>query len=114
MENNKENYNQLKEVINKLGLGPQLMYEDYDILSTIEESKVLTNDEKLLFEDLELEDSYGGEGDGESYWTVYNFPNAGNVKIRFNGYYASYNGAEYEDMDHVEPRQVEVTQYFII
>lgn len=34
--------------------------------------------------------------------------------IRFNAEYQSYNGAEYYNMDLVEPREVLVTQYFTI
>lgn len=64
--------------------------------------------------DLILIDSYGREGQGEEYWTIWQFPNAQNIMIRFNAEYQSYNGAEYYNMDLVEPREVLVTQYFTI
>lgn len=59
-------------------------------------------------------DSYGGEGKGEDYWIVYKFVSVNNevAYVKFNGYYYSYDGANYNNWFFVEPKQVMVTRYF--
>ena len=58
------------------------------------------------------EDSYGGEGQGEEYWSVYSFTrDSETVFVKFDGSYASYNGSEYDDYYFVEPKQMMVTVY---
>jgi hypothetical protein len=59
-------------------------------------------------------DNYGGEGQGDEYWSVYKFSNKSRGEfchIKFDGYYTSYGGSEYDDWFFVEPKQVTVTQY---
>lgn len=59
-----------------------------------------------------LEDNYGGEGQGEQYWSVYSFEKDGKkVYVRFNGWYASYVGSEFVDWAFVEPKQKTITVY---
>lgn len=45
-------------------------------------------------------DSYGGEGQGSDFWSVIQIRNPDDHNeqyyIKFQGWYASYNGAEYE------------------
>jgi len=62
-----------------------------------------------------LENHYGGEGQGENYWTVRSFER-GNEKVyvKFYGYYMSYEGATYQDYCFVEPREVLEIHYFEI
>lgn len=61
------------------------------------------------------EDSFGGEGQGDDYWSVYSFTDGTDkVYVKFNGWYASYNGSEYTEWFFVEPKKVEVVQYFAI
>ena len=59
--------------------------------------------------------SHGGEGEGSDYWTVILIRNPINhdeqYHIKFQGWYASYNGAEYEDWSFVEPKQKTITVY---
>ena len=58
------------------------------------------------------EDSFGGEGQGEDYWSVYSFTNGTDVVyVKFNGWYASYSGSEFTEWFFVEPKKVEVVQY---
>ena len=58
-------------------------------------------------------DSYGGEGKGEDYWSVYKFTLDNEVCwIKFDGWYSSYNGSEYSEFFFVEPKEVVVTEYF--
>ena len=57
-------------------------------------------------------DSYGGEEQGRDYWSIYAFHDEANVVyVKFDGWYASYHGSEYEEWFFVEPRQVQVTQF---
>jgi hypothetical protein len=57
-------------------------------------------------------DNHGGEGEGEDYWSVYSFTDGDNVVyVQFDGWYASYNGAEFTEWFFVEPKEVMVTQY---
>ena len=58
-------------------------------------------------------DNYGGEGMGEEYWSVYSFNNDDElVYVKFDGYYASYNGADFSSWFFVDPKEVVVTQWF--
>lgn len=62
---------------------------------------------------LKHEAQHGGEGEGEDYWSVYSFTKGDEkVYVKFNGYYQSYNGSEFDQWFYVEPKQVLVTQYF--
>lgn len=59
-------------------------------------------------------DSYGGEGQGETWWVVIHFKEP-DVYIKINGYYTSYDGTNFDsfedDMRIVEPRQKTITVY---
>lgn len=58
------------------------------------------------------EDSYGGEGMGEEYWSVYAFTKGDEtLYVKFDGWYQSYNGSEYTGWFFIEPKQVMVTKY---
>ena len=60
-------------------------------------------------------DSYGGEGQGSDFYSVILIRNPANhdeqYHIKFQGWYASYNGAEYESWSFVEPKQKTITIY---
>ena len=60
-------------------------------------------------------DSYGGEGQGSDFYSVILIRNPDNhdeqYHIKFQGWYASYNGAEYESWSFVEPKQKTITVY---
>lgn len=57
----------------------------------------------------------GGEGEGKEYWSVYEFTRGDEkVFIKFDGWYASYVGSEFQDMFQVEPREVMRVEYFKI
>jgi hypothetical protein len=63
----------------------------------------------------EYVDSYGGEGLGEDFWSVYKFAKGVNsVLVKFDGSYQSYNGSEYDSWYFVEGREVQVTQFYKI
>ena len=60
-------------------------------------------------------DSYGGEGEGSDFYSVILVRNPDNhneqYHIKFQGWYASYNGAEYDGWAFVEPKQKTITVY---
>jgi len=70
--------------------------------------------EELINNDITVcfEDHYGGEGEGDAYWSVYSFQH-GDQKlfVRFDGYYASYVGSEFHEWEWVEPVQQVITVY---
>jgi hypothetical protein len=58
------------------------------------------------------EDNYGGEGQGDDYWSVYSFTRGDEkVYVKFNGWYASYNGAEFTEWFFVEPKEKVITVF---
>lgn len=76
--------------------------------------KLQTFEKKLSDLDIKFEhvDNYGGEEQGRDYWSIYSFSNDTDVVyVKFDGWYASYHGSEYDEWYFVEPRQVQVTQF---
>jgi len=60
----------------------------------------------------EYVDNYGGEGQGDDYWSVYSFTRGDEkVYVKFNGWYASYNGSEYNEWFFVDPREKTIIVY---
>lgn len=60
----------------------------------------------------DLKDNYGGEDMGAEYYSVWQFTKGSEVVfIRFDGYYSSYNGADYQDFKFVKPQLVERIEY---
>ena len=59
------------------------------------------------------EDNFGGEGMGDDYWSVYSFSKGSEkVYVKFQGWYASYNGADYNHYFFVEPKEVTRVEFF--
>ena len=60
-------------------------------------------------------DSHGGEGQGSGFYSVILIRNPDNhdeqYHIKFQGWYASYAGAEYDSWSFVEPKQKTITVY---
>ena len=60
-------------------------------------------------------DSYGGEDQGSDFYSVILIRNPDDhdeqYHIKFKGWYASYDGAEYHNWSFVEPKQKTVTVY---
>lgn len=65
--------------------------------------------------DFELVDSYGGEGEGETYYKVFKITNKQTneeVFIKFDGFYDSWNGTEWEyDPFFVKPVEKTIIDY---
>ena len=58
--------------------------------------------------------NHGGEGQGEDYWSVYQFTDnktKEQVYVKFDGWYQSYNGSEFDEWYFVVPKEVMVTVY---
>lgn len=61
---------------------------------------------------VEYVDSYGGEGQEDSFWSVYRFVSDGKeFYLKFDGWYASHNGAEFDRVFEVHPKVKQVTVY---
>ena len=57
-------------------------------------------------------EQHGGEGQGDNIWAVYKVTEEGQEKYyKVNGWYASYDGASYQDTVEVEPYQETVTKF---
>ena len=53
---------------------------------------------------------YGGEDMGSDYWTVWEFQRGDEiVHFKFDGWYQSYDGAEFRSVYPVEPTQKTIT-----
>ena len=75
-----------------------------------------TKEEKQQLADLSIKvtcvDSYGGEEQGRDFYTVYKFATQDEVVyIKFQGWYASYVGSEFEEWKFVEPVEKMITVY---
>lgn len=66
--------------------------------------------EDLLGWTVKLVDEYGGEDCGSTYYSVYKFTRGSEeFYLRFDGYYQSHYGADYESFSEVEPAKKEIT-----
>ena len=86
-------------------------YSQSDFMDTSAASKFLAD---LNNKDIEHKylDSFGGEGMGDDYWSIFSFTKGKDeVLVKFNGYYQSYNGAEFSEWHFVEAKQKMVTVY---
>lgn len=60
----------------------------------------------------ETVEHYGGEDQGSEYYAVYKFVRGDEIcYVRFEGFYASFHGADYEDCFEVAPQPVTRTEY---
>lgn len=85
------------------------IYFDPDDLSNEENYQEFYDQFKRLGK-FEVKQQQGGEGQGDNYWIVYHFIDH-DVYIKFNGWYASHCGTEYQDMYEVKPVEVTVIEY---
>lgn len=95
---------------------PKMMFQseypvDGNALNS-EGDKVVLARAKELNLAVHFEDNYVLEEQGRDYWSVYGFCDGWNiVYVKFDGWYASYHGPEYEDWFFVKHKQVQVTQF---
>ena len=76
---------------------------------TKEEIEALRNFLEVM-EGYTMEDHYGGEGQGASYYAIYFLP-AVNAYIQFDGWYQSHHGSEFTSMFLVNPTKVETIEW---
>lgn len=62
------------------------------------------------FGEFEEVDSHGGEDQGSDYWAVYKFKKSG-YYVKAQGWYASYQGHEWQTISIVEPKKKTITVY---
>lgn len=116
----KEVFKKFKEIIDLIISDPESNGWDETYYSV--EGALFNNDFSTdginLFNDWKIEcvDSYGGEGQGEMYYTIYKVtdPSGNYCFVKFNGSYYSYDGANYDRYFQVIGKKVEVVQYFEI
>ena len=83
-------------------------YSKWDEDIVVEFKKQLT-EAKI---DFELVDNYGGEDQGSDYWSVYSFTDGMQVVfIKFDGWYASYEGSTYKEFYEVQPVEKTITVF---
>lgn len=79
---------------------------EYDIIKKLWKEK-----NGIVWEEI---DQYGGEGQGDTWWSVKYFPEH-DVYIKVNGYYQSYNGTEFyngwNSCSEVKPKEKVITVY---
>lgn len=57
-------------------------------------------------------DYYGGEDQGSTYYTVWKFSNGEEeFFLRFDGFYQSHYGTDYETFNEVKPKKVEKIEW---
>lgn len=72
-----------------------------------------TNFPELEGTTIEKVEQHGGEGEGDSYYIVFKIEHGEEeTYIRFNGYYSSYNGVDWNiEFDIVKPKEIMITVY---
>ena len=87
--------------------------EDNEKLDKLELARNKFSDIVSVVKEIKLVDSFGGEGMGDQYWSVYQFiSHQGEVAyVKFYGWYQSYNGSEYTDYKFVTPQEKTVVVY---
>ena len=57
----------------------------------------------------ELKEQFGGEGDGDRYYSVYHFQDH-DIYVKLSSFYSSYDGVDYDDISYYNVEPVEVTK----
>ena len=70
--------------------------------------------EELGLGEIKQVDQYGGEGQGDEWYVIYQFADH-NVYLKVEGYYQSYNGVEFyegwDDCFEVTPQEKTITVF---
>ena len=116
----KEVFEKFKEIINLINSDPETHGCD-EYCYSVERAlfyNYFSTDNIDLFNGWKIEcvDSYGGEGQGEKFYSVYKVtdPSGNYCFVQFDVSYYSYDGANYSRYFQVIGKKVEVTQYFEI
>jgi hypothetical protein len=87
--------------------------QDYSVINTIKRHPDFNEDFIKcydLIKDGKIVDSYGGEGKGDNYYKIWYFPSQ-EVYLKFDGYYNSYDGAQFTGTYEVLPKEKTITVY---
>ena len=77
-------------------------YSKLEVINSLDANKI----------NVEFVTQVGGEEEGRDYYSVYKFTkDSETIYIKFQGWYESYNGSEYEHFYFAEPTQVMTTVY---
>lgn len=97
------------------------MNEEWSEVKWYRESEYFGDEEHAEFLDafealgdvtIEVAEHHGGEGLGEDYYCVYEFSKGDDkAYLKFDGWYASHYGSEFQAVFLVEPRQKVITVY---
>lgn len=75
----------------------------------ITEFRKILSDASISFQ---FVDRYGGEDEGSDYWSVYSFSDGMEVVfIKFQGWYASYDGSTFQEFYEVEAVEKMITVF---
>lgn len=112
------NFKQIKEILESDLFNKNKLYPEHWMEGDAEYySRQCTNDECLLLLSnlgkFECAEQFGGEGEGDTYYSVYHFIDH-DVYIRFDGWYASHHGSEYNEMFEVRPVEKTITVYELV
>lgn len=109
-------FNEIKEILesdlfeeNDLQPRDWMCENVYENADEIDDNPELFNEYSKLGK-CKMVEQFGGEGDGDNYYAVYHFIDH-DVYIRFQGWYASHHGSEYEEMFEVTPYDELVRKY---
>jgi len=85
-----------------------------DIYNCVDALECGGDEMEEIFGEYKEVDNYGGEGKGNTYYSIFYFPQH-DVYLRIDGFYSSYEGVTYEDgwdsIRQVKPVQKTVTDY---
>lgn len=96
---------EVAEILQKNTEIPEHLFQDH----ISEENQDMLNSKGIKLIQVQ---QHGGEGEGDQYWTVYEFEKDNElVYVKFEGWYASHYGAEYTGFEFVKPKQKVVTVY---
>lgn len=115
----KLNFNQIKEILesdlfsdNDSSPSEFMLGEFYTNADEIEKEGEFKEEYRKLGQ-LKCVDEYGGEGQGDDYYSVYHFIDH-DIYIKFQGWYASHYGSEYSEMFEVKPVTVTKIEYHAV
>lgn len=107
--------NELKVLCDKNGKNFFHAYDTTSLSNNIpDEYDDLDEGEKLMPEGWTWQgvQHFGGEGMGDEYYNVVKFVKGDDfIFVKFDGYYESYNGSEYQEYCVVTPKEVTSTVY---
>ena len=116
------NKDKIEEVLKQVLVLNERFEEEYAEIDEDELEDVFSYSEakQLPSYTIKMEESYGGEGQGDDYWFVLSITESAilgedlkdSIYIRFNGWYSSYNGTEWDGgFSIVYPKPVEKIEW---